>query len=808
MAAPIKADIIYYCSASDFELEFNLCGCCTMRLLSDKPQDRASFVRSLGRAVSRSQLLFVVGQADGENALLPNLCSAIGYPLETRDLSGLGAQEEITLPKGSIPLVTSDGRFGGCVIECGPQAIIALTDDRDLRKQICRELLFEYVRDLSSGINKIEESNPDCSLCEKIAEKADDQVNTPEAEGVAETENLSPFDTVENNDDISEQLFTGHNDEPAKPEKKHKFLKRLFIFFLTIAFLFGGLVAYMFFIEPVVIKKIYKDYSAMHAEGGISENGIIDSMAQLYEYNSDTIGYLEIDGTDIACPIVTEINKEAGYYEHHLFNDWYSYFYGTPYIKGEITAEQYYRNIVIYGPDCRGKLMLSDIADMVDLDGYRKSPTIKFDTLYSSDTYKIFAVFTYSGEIDDMLLKDSFDNDKAFEDHLQKLLELSSIKTTVEVSASDEIITIISQNTVVVARRLRAEESELVDTQNAMLNDGTTTITAINKTTAVLPGLMPYPAVMFDKYSNYYEQAAPLSPEDILLNAEKYLKEEGYVAEASPENPMETFGATMLTVYDIETKKTVSGTTYDIICQIVEAEMGEAFEPEALKAQAIATYGWLLTSGAEGDGAPAVRLKSPSSAVSDAVSEVIGIKPYFGLQVAHTMYFPLSAGYTADSAVLYQKAIPYLATIDSSIDRNHRDYITHRTYKASDICEWVLAETGVDLSKVDKDRWFNVSYDSTGTYAQSVWFGNTTTLYSGRFLRERIFTTERVGEETIDSVSYKITYQPVSDTFFIEVRGWGHGIGMSQYGANELAENGMSYAEILKHYYGNITLWY
>ena len=40
----LRSDIIYYKSSSDFELEFNLCGCCRMRLLTDKPSNKKAFV--------------------------------------------------------------------------------------------------------------------------------------------------------------------------------------------------------------------------------------------------------------------------------------------------------------------------------------------------------------------------------------------------------------------------------------------------------------------------------------------------------------------------------------------------------------------------------------------------------------------------------------------------------------------------------------------------------------------------------------------------------------------------------------------
>ena len=53
----LRSDIIYYKSGSDFELEFNLCGCCRMRLLTAKPSNKKTFVHSLARAVSRSRVI-------------------------------------------------------------------------------------------------------------------------------------------------------------------------------------------------------------------------------------------------------------------------------------------------------------------------------------------------------------------------------------------------------------------------------------------------------------------------------------------------------------------------------------------------------------------------------------------------------------------------------------------------------------------------------------------------------------------------------------------------------------------------------
>ena len=52
----IKVDIIYYKTATDFEMEFNLCGCCRMRLLTDKAPDRKSMVHGISIARARSDI--------------------------------------------------------------------------------------------------------------------------------------------------------------------------------------------------------------------------------------------------------------------------------------------------------------------------------------------------------------------------------------------------------------------------------------------------------------------------------------------------------------------------------------------------------------------------------------------------------------------------------------------------------------------------------------------------------------------------------------------------------------------------------
>lgn len=146
----IKSDIIYYKTATDFELEFNLCGTCRMRLLSDKMQDKKSFVHSLARAVSRSSIILIAGPLFDENGTIATVCEAINTTTEKVDNAafGISGDYDINIIKDSTPLVTSDGYFGGCIIESGPQTMILLTDNKEIRKTIMKELIHPYVEEL------------------------------------------------------------------------------------------------------------------------------------------------------------------------------------------------------------------------------------------------------------------------------------------------------------------------------------------------------------------------------------------------------------------------------------------------------------------------------------------------------------------------------------------------------------------------------------------------------------------------------------------------------------------------------------
>lgn len=190
----LRSDIIYYKSGSDFELEFNLCGCCRMRLLTDKPSNKKTFVHSLARAVSRSRVILIAGPLFGEDNTIDIVAQALGTSTEAVDNSAynIASDDEIQIIKGSLPLVSEDGSFGGCIIESGPQTMILLTDNKTLRKSIMSSLIHPYISELytaemqgnSKPVKTEEEPAP---ILEEAVEEALVEVPVAEAEEIETT---------------------------------------------------------------------------------------------------------------------------------------------------------------------------------------------------------------------------------------------------------------------------------------------------------------------------------------------------------------------------------------------------------------------------------------------------------------------------------------------------------------------------------------------------------------------------------------------------------------------------------------------
>ncbi len=238
----------------------------------------------------------------------------------------------------------------------------------------------------------------------------------------------------------------------------------------------------------------------------------------------------------------------------------------------------------------------------------------------------------------------------------------------------------------------------------------------------------------------------------------------------------------------------IKGDYMDIIPYIVEAEMGGGFNMEALKAQAVAAYCWLINSGSEKGAAPGVPMKNPTDKAISAAESVKGIKVLDGSTTAQTYYYAIAADYSANCKDVWWADIPYLRAVPSEGDKYADGYKTTVTYTADELKERVAETYGIDLSGVNKNKWFNIKYDENKAYVRSVDIGGKKTV-TGSSMRDSLLQYE------LRSTAFKLKYNKSNDTFTFTVRGYGHGVGMSQVGANYYAGKGWDYQRILTHYY-------
>ena len=206
MLQNIKVDIIYYLTPTDFEMEFNLCGCCRMRLLTDKVSDRKEFIHSLSRAVSRSRVMICCGSLFGESGLINGVAAAIGKNVVKADNNAYGIKEggDIGIIDGSMPLVTPEGIFGGCIIESGPQSIILLSESKNIRKSIMTTLIHPYIEELSISPVRAPQKTEETAEPQQTEDAVSDIVETAAAP-LQESEEVTEEPVLETEADTETQ---------------------------------------------------------------------------------------------------------------------------------------------------------------------------------------------------------------------------------------------------------------------------------------------------------------------------------------------------------------------------------------------------------------------------------------------------------------------------------------------------------------------------------------------------------------------------------------------------------------------------
>jgi len=161
----------------------------------------------------------------------------------------------------------------------------------------------------------------------------------------------------------------------------------------------------------------------------------------------------------------------------------------------------------------------------------------------------------------------------------------------------------------------------------------------------------------------------------------------------------------------------VTGSLVDILSQIVYAEMSSTMDVEAMKAQTVAAYSYIMFYGGSATG---LALKAnPPQNVIDAVTSVLGQALYYDGSYALTVYGASSGGATASSNDIFGTNYPYLVSVQCDYDAQYDPYYGEVTNMSVDeVRSRIQSAYGITLSS-NVSNWIQVEVGDSG-YVRSV----------------------------------------------------------------------------------------
>ena len=281
----------------------------------------------------------------------------------------------------------------------------------------------------------------------------------------------------------------------------------------------------------------------------------------------------------------------------------------------------------------------------------------------------------------------------------------------------------------------------------------------------------------------------------------------------------ETGGSpTVFSIQDQETGEVMEVTALDFITGAIGAEMPPTFHMEALKAQGLAAYTYALAcklQNPQGElGADFVA--DPSSflgyVTKEEMEEMYGdqFEEYYGKirQAAQAVegqvivyqeepivaaWHAISSGATEDAANVWSGGTAYLAPVDSSFDQLAPEYSTEVTFTSQEVEERVARAYPQVTLPQEKEEWFSILSRTPSGNVQEILVGDH--LLTGVQVRALF---------DLRSANFGVAY--TQEEFHFDVAGYGHDVGMSQYGADYLARQGMTYEEIIQYYYTGVEI--
>ena len=251
----------------------------------------------------------------------------------------------------------------------------------------------------------------------------------------------------------------------------------------------------------------------------------------------------------------------------------------------------------------------------------------------------------------------------------------------------------------------------------------------------------------------------------------------------------------------------------EYVLSVVSSEMPANFHEEALKAQAILARTFVINKlisgcsnikegnicdtthcqaylninerkkawGKEGE----EYLKKLKAVVKETAGKVLA---YNDQLVKYPQYFSTSSGNTEDAVAVFSEDVPYLKSVESPGEEISPKYESEISISISDF------KSKIKKSIPNSDLGNNITEEvkilnrNTGGTVDDIKIGDTT--IKGKEFR-KIFGLN----------SANFTLEVLEDKINIKCLGYGHGVGMSQWGANVMAKEGSKYDEILEHYF-------
>jgi len=262
-------------------------------------------------------------------------------------------------------------------------------------------------------------------------------------------------------------------------------------------------------------------------------------------------------------------------------------------------------------------------------------------------------------------------------------------------------------------------------------------------------------------------------------------------------------------VYIAEKKQIKEMNLEEYIAGVVSGEMPPQFHIEALKAQAVAarTYAVTRMKAFSGKGCS----NNPNSDIctdpshcqawksnvdqniKEAVKTTQGLILSFNSQpVMYPLFFSTSSGRTENSQDVFSGEYPYLKSVPSPYEEEAPKYLTKTTVSINQFVK-KFNGYGAKLNKAKLPSQIKILSRTEGGSVKIIQIGSKN--FSGTEVRRIL---------NLNSANFNMDF--TNDSVILTVAGFGHGVGMSQWGANEMGKRGSTYDEILKHYYTGIDI--